>query len=141
MSHSLIVVSPLHRLQVVDGKHIELLGVLVGGDGGLGIPLGYASDPTTITHYTCHHGGTSPSVVELIEAIYAGTVPLEILPDGWTAQDVTDALAEVHVFIDGRQMGVDAAYPEVRLTKQAHMDFVLDTLGLVLWQDPDAVQP
>ena len=130
MSHSLIVISPVSRLQNVGGKMVESLGAMIAGDGVLTIPLVTPPDLQTITHWTCHAGGTSAAAVAKVEAVYAGALPATALPEGMTAQDIADALAEITVSIDGRIMGVDADWPEERLTGKPHLSSVLSRFGL-----------
>lgn len=130
MSHSLIVISPVSRLVEADGKMAEPLGALIAGDGVLPLPLVAAQTAGPVTHYGCHAGGTTTGAVARIEAIYAGQVSPEALPEGLTAQDVADALAQIVVSIDGRIMGVDSEYPDPRLSGREHFDSVLARVDL-----------
>jgi hypothetical protein len=131
MSHSLIVISPSTRLVTNDaGQMVEPLGALIAGDGVLTLPLVAAGTTSPVTHYGCHAGGTSAGAVARIEAIYAGQMSPDALPEGLTAQDVADALAEIVVSIDGRLMGVDAEYPEERLTGRDHFEAAITRVGL-----------
>jgi hypothetical protein len=131
MSHSLIVISPVSRLVTNDaGQIVEPLGALIAGDGVLPTPLVAAGTTTPVTHYGCHAGGTSAAAVARIEAVYAGQMPADALPEGLALQDVADALSEIVVSIDGRIMGVDAEYPEERLTGRAHFEAAIARVGL-----------
>jgi hypothetical protein len=131
MSHSLIVIAPVSRLVTNDaGQQVEPLGALIAGDGVLPLPLVAAGTTTPVTHWGCHAGGTSAAAVARVEAIYAGQMSPDTLPDGLTTQDVADALAEIVVSIDGRLMGVDAEYPEERITGRDHFDAVIARVGL-----------
>jgi hypothetical protein len=131
MSHSLIVISPVSRLTTnATGQQVEPLGALIAGDGVLPLPLVAAGTTTPVTHWGCHAGGTSAGAVARIEAIYAGQMSSDALPDGLTTQDVADALAEIVVSIDGRLMGTDEEYPEERLTGRAHFEGVIARVGL-----------
>ena len=111
-TNSLVVVWPAALT-----ASVQALNSALGYDSGAGIPL-FTSGGEPPTHRGLHTWATPEYV-----AIATGQAIPDPLPDGVTAQDITDLLAAITVSVDPVSEGVT-------LTKRAHFEHVIAGLGL-----------
>jgi hypothetical protein len=132
---SIVIIAPINLLHdAPDGKQLAL-GLAVGSDGIITIPL-YQSGVEAPTHYAGHAAGGQDmsGFAAAFRGLYDGSMPP---PDGVASEGLATILDAITVSVDGEVFGRtgNSTMPGAPLSGRAHYDAVVSHLGLLTTSD------